>query len=89
MEMKLWSELVFFKNSGEFDEVFYLKEVRRRLLWDVHSRPDDDVPAVVCEQAALPVEMFSVWGHIGDVEQGEEALKQATSDVEGALVVGC
>lgn len=65
-----------------------LKEVRRRLLWDVHGRPDDHVAAVVREEAALPVEVFSVRGHVSDVEQREEALKQAASDVEGTLVIG-
>lgn len=66
----------------------YLKEVGRRLLRDVHRRSDDHVAAVVREQAALPVEVLPIRGHIGDVVQREEALKQATSDVERALVVG-
>lgn len=66
----------------------HLKEVRRRLLWDVHSRAHDDIAAVVREERALAVEVFSVWGHVGDVEQREEALEESPSDVEGALVVG-
>lgn len=66
----------------------YLKEVRRRLLWDIHSRADNHIAAVVCEEAALPVEVFPVRGHVGDVAQREEALKQAAPDVEGTLVVG-
>lgn len=74
------------KNRSKSDG--HLKEVRRRLLGDVHSRPDNDVAAVVREEAAFPVEVFSVGGHVGDVEQREETLKQPASDVEGTLVVG-
>lgn len=38
----------------------HLKEVRRRLLWDVHSRAHDDIAAVVREERALAVEVFPV-----------------------------
>lgn len=67
----------------------HLKEVRRRLLGDVDGRANDDVAAVICEEAALPVEMFSVWRHVGDMEQREEAFKETAADVEWALVIGC
>lgn len=66
----------------------HLEEVRRRLLGDVHRRAHDDVAAVVGEERALAVEVLAVRGHVGDVEQGEEALEETPSDVEGPLVVG-
>lgn len=66
----------------------HLKEVRRRLLWDVHCRAHDDVATVVREERALAVEVLPVWGHVGDMQQREEALKESPPDVEGPLVVG-
>ena len=66
----------------------YLKEVRGRVLRDVGGRAHDDVAAVVGEQAALAVQVLPVGRHVGDVQQGEEALEEPPPDVEGALVVG-
>lgn len=64
-----------------------LKEGRVRLLRQVSSRANDDVSTVVSEQAALAVQVLPVRGHIGDMEQDEEALKEPPSDVDRSLVI--
>lgn len=64
-----------------------LEEVRMRLLRQVRRRADDHIAAVVREQAALAVQVLPVGGHVGHMEQREEALEEPTADVQGALVV--
>lgn len=71
------------KNSNVRDAALrrHLKEVRRRLLWDVHCRAHNDVAAVVGEERALAVEVLAVGGHVRDVELREEALEESPADV--------
>lgn len=65
----------------------HLEEMRMRLLGQISSRADDHVPAVVGEQTAFSIQVLAVRGHVGDVEKGEEAFEEFTSDIEGPLVV--
>lgn len=65
----------------------HLEEGRVRLLGQVRSRAHDHVSAVIGEQAALPVQVLSVGGHVGDMEQDEEALKEPPADVDRSLVI--
>lgn len=64
-----------------------LKEGRVRLLGEVSSRANDDIPTVISEQAALTVQVLPVRGHIGDMEQDKKALKEPPSDVDRSLVI--
>ena len=47
-----------------------------RLIGDINSRTHNDKLAIVCEQAALPVEMFPVGGHTCHVLEVEKTFKQ-------------
>lgn len=64
-----------------------LEKMRMRLLGQVSGRADDHVPAVVGEQTAFSIQVLAVRGHVGDMEKGEEALEEFTSDTKRALVV--
>lgn len=58
-----------------------------RFFRQVGSRADDHIAAVVGKKTALSIQVLTVGGHVGDVEQGEEAFEESASDVERALVI--
>jgi hypothetical protein len=65
----------------------YLIERRLRLIQEVNRGAHNDIPAVISEEAAIQVQVFTIGYYFGTMKQDKKAFKELVPDVDCPLVI--